>query len=109
MSVYRYRTRNIRNTLALGALTVALIIAFAYGSKRGEAFTCDPTVEHTVQYGDTLWSIAETYCDGNLQVATDKLVGAYGTTIQLGDRIYLPTNQDCDLVVTQEGQVYENC
>lgn len=107
-SVYRYRSRNLRNTLALGGLVIALVLAFAYGSKRGEAFACEP-IEHTVQYGDTLWSIAETYCDGNLQVATDKLVDAYGTNIQLGNRIFLPTNQECELVVTQEGQVYENC
>lgn len=107
--VHRYRSRNLRSTLALIGLVIAVTVAFAYGSKQGEAFTCDPSVTHTVQYGDTLWSIAETYCDGNIQVATDKLVGAYGTQIQLGDRIYLPTNQNCDLIVTNEGQVYENC
>lgn len=107
-TVHRYRSRNLRNTLALVALFTALVFAFAYGSKRGEAFACEPT-EHTVQYGDTLWRIAETYCDGNIQVVSDKLVEAYGTNIQLGNRIFLPTNQDCDLTVTDEGQVYENC
>lgn len=106
--LYRYRSRNIRSTLILVALVVAVTVAFAYGSKRSESFACLPT-EHTVQYGDTLWGIAETYCDGNIQVASDKLVTAYGTTIQLGERIFLPSNQDCELIVTQEGHVYENC
>jgi hypothetical protein len=108
-NIHRYRSRDIRNTIALVILFVAIMFAFAYGSKRGEAFTCDPTVVHTVQYGDTLWRIAETNCDGNIQNATDKLVATYGNTIQLGDRIYLPTNQDCNLTTTQEGQIHENC
>lgn len=107
-TVHQYRLRNLRFTLLLIGLVIAVTLSIGYGGKQAEAFTCDPT-EHIVQYGDTLWAIAEKYCDGNIQHATDKLVRVYGTNIQLGERIYLPINQNCDLVVTNKGQVYENC
>jgi len=109
-TVHRYRQRKLRNIVTIGLVFVAMTLSIGYASKRAGAFTCEP-VEHTVQYGDTLWRIAETYCDGSIQHATDKLVNAYGTLIQSGDRIFLPTNQDCEIIVIQKGQVYvyENC
>lgn len=108
MKHHRYRARNARNTLILLGLVGATMIAFAIGSKNGERFTCETTPHKVVAY-DTLWKIAENKCDGNIQVVTDKLVAVYGTTIQTGDNIYLPSNQDCSLTITEDGNIYEEC
>lgn len=43
-----------------------------------------------VAEGDTLWRIAETYCKGDVQKATDKLVAQYGTDIRPSQEITLP-------------------
>lgn len=99
---------NLKNTLALLGMGVALTTAVIVGQKTADNFTCE-TTPHQVFSGDTLWRIAETKCDGNIQHATDKLVSAYGTTIQIGWTIYLPENENCEIVVTNAGQVYENC
>lgn len=52
---------------------VALTTAVIVGQKTADNFTCE-TTPHQVFSGDTLWRIAETKCDGNIQHATDKLV-----------------------------------
>lgn len=54
-----------------------------------ERFTCNQ-VTVTVQFGDTLWAIAERHCTGNIQVATAVLVEKYGSAIDRGDVIQLP-------------------
>ena len=112
MNKYRYRTLRsvVRWTLAV-AIGATLIGFASYNAGR---FTCEPD-PHTVQYGDTLWAIAEAKCDGNIQAVTDNLVDTYGTNIQLGDAIWLPTSQDCLLEVRDlgttifDGQVWDTC
>lgn len=109
MKHHRYRARNARNTIFISAIgAVALFGAIAIGGANGERFTCE-TTPHKVSAYDTLWSIAEQKCDGNIQVVTDKLVAVYGTVIQAGDNIYLPTNQDCSLKMANNGNIYEEC
>ena len=108
MKLHAYRNRNFRNTVLLALLVITMALALAYGSRQGEKFTCD-LEPHTVTYGDTLWSIAERKCDGNIQVVTDNLVDVYGTTIHSGENIYLPENQDCLLTMTDNGQIFEDC
>jgi len=98
----------VKNTLLLVGIVVGLVVAVIVGEETSNNFTCENT-PHRVFSGDTLWRIAETKCDGNIQHATDKLVNAYGTTIQVGWTIYLPENENCEIVVTNAGQVYENC
>lgn len=104
----RYRSRNIRNTLLLIALVVGAMVAFIVGEETSNNFTCDPTVHH-VDYGDTLWAIAESKCEGDIQRVTDELVRVYGTNIQLAQNIYLPQNENCELRLTDGGQVMEEC
>jgi len=54
-----------------------------------ENYTC-PDMTVVVTYGDTLWSIAEQHCTGNLQSAVDDLVDTHKTTsLQVGDIVTL--------------------
>jgi hypothetical protein len=39
----------------------------------------------------------------------DRLVALYGTTLTIGDTIYLPTHNSCELRMTDGGQVMEEC
>ena len=39
----------------------------------------------------------------------DQLVSVYGTTLNVGDTIYLPTHPNCELRLTDGGQVMEDC
>lgn len=43
-----------------------------------------------VKQGDTLWSIAEKRCEGDLLEVRYELTQSYGTEIQLGQIIQLP-------------------
>ena len=81
------------------------LIGFA--SDNASRFTCQPD-PHSVQYGDTLWAIAEAKCKGNIQAVTDNLVDTYGTNIQLGDTIWLPTDENC-LLEKRGGEIYDRC
>jgi LysM domain len=78
-----------------------------YLADRAQAFSCDPE-PHSVEYGDTLWAIAEAKCEGNLETVTDNLVAVYGSNIQVGWTIWLPTDQDC-LLENRDGQIYDEC
>lgn len=63
----------------------------------------------TIKEGDTLYWITRTNCDGNFMNALDEVVSFYGTTLTVGDTIYLPTHFPCELRETDGGQVMENC
>lgn len=52
-------------------------------------FDCHETVV-TVQAGDTVWDIADTYCDGHTGFASSAIVDKYGATIHPGQTIVLP-------------------
>ena len=41
--------------------------------------------------------------------AVDRMVETYGTSIQIGQRIFLPRNQDCHLNYLEDGNVTEEC
>ena len=105
---YRYRSRNLRNTLLFGALCVGTVVAYTVGEATSNNFTCELDPHHVV-YGDTLWGIAEKKCEGDIQRVTDNLVDVYGTTIQAGQNIYLPENESCLLTITDGGEVFESC
>lgn len=106
LSAHRHRSRPLRAVGWVLAVVagVAIIGAASHNASR---FTCN-TDPHVVQYGDTLWAIAEAKCDGNIQAVTDNLVDTYGSTIQLSEIIWLPENQDC-LLVNRGGEVYDEC
>ena len=85
-----------------------LVGAYAVGEATSNNFTCDLDA-HQVEYGDTLWGIAESKCEGDIQRVTDQLVDVYGTNIQAGQFIYLPENEHCHLRLNTEGSVFEDC
>jgi hypothetical protein len=107
LNIHNYRTRQVRHALAWVAACVGLVGVIGLASANADRFTCDPE-PHTVQYGDTLWAIAQAKCDGNIQAVTDNLVNTYGTTIQAGWQIWLPTSNDCRLEL-RNGEVWESC
>lgn len=106
MNVHRYRARSIRTIAWVGA-AIAVFGFIAISAEKNENFACDAE-PHSVQYGDTLWAIAESKCEGNIQHVTDNLVSVYGTNIQLGQSIWLPTTDEC-LLEQRDGQVYDVC
>ncbi len=97
-----------RDTLLLASVVIGLAITFVIGEATSNNFTCN-LAPHTVQQGDTLWAIAEQNCEGDIQRITNKLVDVYGITIQIGQNIYLPENENCELQLTESGQVMEAC
>lgn len=49
--------------------------------------------DYVVQQYDTLWGIAERFCDGNIEVAVDDLVSARGSaTVIVGQVVEIRNN-----------------
>lgn len=99
---------NLKNTLLIATAVVGVTIAFAVGEETSNNFHCELT-PHTVQQGDTLWAIAENKCEGDIRRVTDILVTVYGADIRIGNNIYLPENENCELMLTDDGEVMEEC
>lgn len=95
------------------AIIVALAIAvagfFYVQTQRAiDAYICD-NKPLTVSETDTLYRIVRANCDGNLQHALDDAVDTYGTTIGVGQTIFLPQSNNCSLRLTDGGDVTEDC
>ena len=53
-------------------------------------FSCDVD-SVTAEWGDSLWSIAERQCSGDIQSAVEAMIGLNRTTwIQAGQTVHLP-------------------
>lgn len=102
------KTQNI----LLGILiAIALAVAFMFYRQTEEAinaYICD-SQEIIVNEGVTLYDIVRAQCDGNLSEALDDAVDTYGTNLDVGQRIFLPQNNDCQLRRNDGGYVYEDC
>jgi hypothetical protein len=74
------------------AVLVSAFVVFLFRdyAQRMDLYVCN-TRQHTVNYGETLWEIAQSNCSGNIRSAVDDLVDTYGSTIQNGQVIDLPT------------------
>ena len=109
MNEHTYRTA--KTVLITATLTIASVLAFGYLDRqntRDSEFFCDGTPV-IVKNGDTLYWIARTKCEGNTMEVVDRLVKLYGTDLNDGDTIYLPTHNTCELRKTDGGQVMEDC
>ena len=71
-------------------LTWFLVALFQDFAERMDSYVCN-TKQHTVTYGESLWEIAQSNCSGNIESAVNDLVETYGSTIQNGQVIDLPT------------------
>lgn len=90
-----YTKINDRITWAFYGYLAVLVTAFVYfllqeSAERMDSYVCN-TRQHTVSYGETLWEIAESNCSGSIRSAVDDLVEIYGSDIQNGQVIDLPT------------------
>lgn len=109
MTENNYRTA--KTILITVVITVASVFAFSFLRNQHETdtqFFCTGAPIQITE-GDTLYWIARMNCDGNFMEAVDKLVKLYGTSLTIGDTIYLPTHNSCELRLTDGGQVIERC
>lgn len=81
----------VQRRILVAALTVFFLMAGCGMIKEvtSPSFTC-PDRTHTVLQGESLWTIAEKHCDGDLLAVRYHLTQAYGPVIQPGDVIELP-------------------
>jgi hypothetical protein len=109
MNENTYRTA--KTVLITATVTIASVLAFSLmkeQQRQSNEFFCNGA-SVTIKEGDTLYWIARTNCDGNTMNVVDQLVSVYGTTLNVGDTIYLPTHPNCELRLTDGGQVMEDC
>ena len=109
MNEQTYRTA--KTVLITVALVLVSVFAFGYLDRqdtKDSQFFCDGTPV-TVKEGDTLYWIARTNCEGNTMEVVDRLVKLYGTELNVGDTIYLPTHNTCELSMADSGEVFEDC
>jgi len=96
-------------SLALSAFAVLFAVwVWQDFSHRMTEFNCSSKPVIVNQY-DTIWAIVTRNCSGNISVAVDTAVETYGTNIQVGQQIHLPSNENCTLRITDGGQVFEEC
>jgi hypothetical protein len=97
------------------ALVLAVFCFFTYTttSDHLSSYTCDskPIVVQAQSDGShqTLYGLAKAHCLGNISEAVNDLVDIYGVDIRVGQRIFLPTNKDCHLRISDSGDVFEEC
>jgi hypothetical protein len=109
MNIDTYRT--VKAVLITIAITLSSLFAFSFLREQNRIdneFFCDgaPIV---VENGDTLFWIARENCIGNFMNVVDKLVNAYGASLNVGDTVYLPVHNKCDIRITDGGQVVDDC
>jgi hypothetical protein len=109
MNENSYRTFKAGITaLALIAGTFLALTFLTTQQNRDNEFFCNGA-PISIKEGDTLYWITRTNCDGNTMNALDEVVSFYGTTLTVGDTIYLPTHNNCNLRMTDGGDVFEDC
>lgn len=101
----------IRAVVSIAIATFAMAFAVWVWNDfdhRMTEFTCN-SQEVVVQEYDTIWAIVNRNCSGNISVAVDRTVEKYGTNIQVGQHIFLLANEDCELTITDGGEVFQDC
>lgn len=71
------------------AVAVAVAAALWLVSALTPDFDCN-NVTLIVKEGDTVWSLAERYCTGDIQAAADAIVAEYGADIRPTQAVRLP-------------------
>jgi hypothetical protein len=102
------RTKKLLLVVLLPIIAWAIVWEAKDFNKRMTQFSCAAETV-IVEHYDTIWAIARRNCEGNMSEAVDRTVETYGTTLQIGQRIFLPRNQDCRLTLLDDGNVTEEC
>ena len=102
------KTRNLLTAILIVIAVVIAVMFYRQNEKALNAYICDSS-EVIVNEGVTLYDIVQGQCDGNLREALDDAVDTYGTNLSVGQRIFLPQNNDCQLRMTDGGEVWEDC
>ena len=105
-----YRTRrNVRFIFWAGFLGVCAWV-ITYSITEMNRYSCNTEMVVVGDNGqNTLWEIGTRNCVGNVARAVDDLVETYRVTIYEGQRVFLPQNNDCQLRMTDGGEVLEDC
>ena len=91
-SYYYYRTRSRVRFIFWSLISLAFVLMLSNSIESINDYSCD-TSQVTVNFRDTLWSIAENNCDGNIREAVSDLVNLRQTDIlRVGEIIQLTSN-----------------
>jgi hypothetical protein len=88
MEYYMYYVY-LRRRIAVAAVLFIAFIPVAKVIFQDPPARCNHA-QHVVTSGETIWSIAHANCTSGIITAIDQLVGQYGSSIDVGDRIQLP-------------------
>jgi hypothetical protein len=102
------KTQNILLGILVGIALSISAMFYLQTEKAIDAYICDsrPII---VSDGITLFDLVTRNCDGNLGEALDDAVDTYGTNLVVGQQVFLPRNNDCNLRMTDGGEVFEDC
>ena len=90
MKKHPKRVYVVRRALLLLAVAFFAVVGHGmYQELTAPAYECEQTPV-VVEQGNTLWSIAEKRCEGDLLEVRYELVKSYGTVVQPGQIIQLP-------------------
>ena len=88
-----YRYRSAVRIVFWGSLAVGFVWLATTSISHWDNYTCIEA-DVIVQPSDTLWSIAEAYCDGNLEVAVSDLISTHGSDTVLVGQLVRVRNSD---------------
>jgi hypothetical protein len=102
------KTQNILLGIFIGIAIAVATMFYIQTQKAIDAYICDSR-SIIVRQGDTMFDLVTQNCSGNLGEALDDAVDIYGTNLAVGQQIFLPQNNDCNLRITDGGEVFEDC
>ena len=88
-----YRYRSAVRIVFWGSLAVGFGWLATTSISHWDNYTCIEA-DIIAQRSDSLWSIAETYCDGNIQSAVSDLISAHGSDTVLVGQLVRVRNSD---------------
>lgn len=103
-----YTLKDLKKLVVVTAIGIGALVVVNRYEELNQGYVCGKTAFKVVG-GDTLWDIAHDNCEGNLVGVIDELVETYGEHLSIGNYIYLPSHNGCDLNLTKDGNVYEEC
>ncbi len=93
--------------MAVGGLIFVFGYIVGHGNAKDAEFHCTEALI-TVSNGDTIYDLARANCTGNFISVVDETVRVYGSDIDIGDKLYLPKNNNCKVRMSDDG-VYQDC